>query len=165
GISVAASAAWAAATVLARKIRGVKPQKMQGLLALVAGPMLMLGSILFEPPMGPALAKATPLVWASIVWAGLVSTVLATGLLFWLVQRREAGRVTPYLLTTPVVSVLIGILFMGDVLTLQIVLGGSAVIGGVALVALAERRIKAAQARQTAQIMAEGAPATEKDAA
>jgi O-acetylserine/cysteine efflux transporter len=70
--------------------------------------------------------------------------VIATGLLFWLVQRREAGRVTPYLLATPVVSIAIGAGLMGDVLTPQILAGAAATIGGVGLVALAESRLKRA---------------------
>jgi O-acetylserine/cysteine efflux transporter len=87
------------------------------------------------------------MVWASLLWAGIVSSVLATTLLFWLVQRREAGRVTPYLLVTPVVSMLIGWGLMGDVLTPQILTGSAITMGGVALVALAERGLRAGAAK------------------
>ena len=93
------------------------------------------------------LQQATPLIWATILWAALISTVIATGLLFWLVQRREAGRVTPYLLSTPIVSIGIGVAFLGDVLTAQIVVGACATIGGVAVVALAERGLRAGASR------------------
>jgi O-acetylserine/cysteine efflux transporter len=81
--------------------------------------------------------------------------VFATGLLFWLVQRREAGRVTPYLLTTPIVSILIGWAFLGDVLTPQILAGSAVTILGVAVVSVAERRIKA----RAAPVEGEGAAA------
>ena len=66
--------------------------------------------------------------------------------MFWLVQRREAGRVTPYFLLTPLVSCTIGILFMGDRLTPQLVIGGAATMVGVALVALTEKRTTKAEA-------------------
>ena len=138
-IGALASAAWALATVVARRAAAVPPVKMQGLLSVVAFPTLALGSILFEPDPVGAIQRATPLVWACVVWAALISTVIATGLLFWLVQRREAGRVTAYLLATPVVSCAIGVGLMGDVLTPQIIAGGLATIAGVGLVALAER--------------------------
>ena len=62
--------------------------------------------------------------------------------MFWLVQRREPARVTPYMLTSPIVSCLIGVTLMGDVLTPQLVIGAVASIGGVGIVALAERRLK-----------------------
>jgi len=64
--------------------------------------------------------------------------------MFWLVQRREAGRVTPYLLATPVVSMFIGWMWMGDILTPQILTGSAIALSGVVVVALAERGLRAA---------------------
>ena len=146
-IGAAGSAAWAITTVIARRTTSIPPLKMQGLLALVALPCLAFGSALFEEGQFQAVGEADALVWAAVVWAGLVSSVLATTLVFWLVQKREAGRVTPYLLATPVVSILIGWAFMGDVLTPQILTGAALSIAGVAVVALAERGLRAGAAK------------------
>ena len=146
-VGVAASAAWAVTTVIARRTTSIPPLKMQGLLALTALPSLAFASAIFERGQVEAVLAATPLVWVSVVWAGLVSSVLATTLVFWLVQKREAGRVTPYLLATPVVSILIGWLWMGDVLTPQILAGAALSIAGVGLVALAERGLRAGAAK------------------
>lgn len=146
-VGVAGSAAWAITTVIARRTTSIPPLKMQGLLALTALPSLAFASAMFERGHLEAAQAATPLVWAAVVWAGLVSSVLATTLVFWLVQKREAGRVTPYLLATPVVSILIGWLWMGDVLTPQILTGAALSIAGVALVALAERGLRAGAAK------------------
>ncbi|WP_442880511.1 DMT family transporter [Brevundimonas sp.] len=146
-VGIAASAAWAMTTVIARRTTSIPPLKMQGLLALVALPGLAFGSAVFEEGQMQAIRDADALVWACVIWAGLVSSVLATTLVFWLVQKREAGRVTPYLLATPVVSILIGWLFMGDVLTAQILAGATLTIGGVAVVALAERGLRAGAAK------------------
>ena len=73
--------------------------------------------------------------------------MIATALLFWLVQKREAGRVTPYLLATPLVSAVIGVLFLGDVLTPQIIAGAAVAMAGVVLVALAERGLRVGAAK------------------
>lgn len=146
-VGIAAGAAWAITTVVARRTTSIPPLKMQGLLALGALPVMAFGSAVFEQGQMEAVQQATPLVWASLLWAGIVSSVLATTLLFWLVQRREAGRVTPYLLVTPVVSMLIGWAFMGDVLTPQILTGAALAMGGVAVVALAERGLRAGAAK------------------
>lgn len=146
-VGVAGSAAWAITTVIARRTTSIPPLKMQGLLALTALPSLAFASAIFERGHIEAVKAATPLVWAAVVWAGLVSSVLATTMVFWLVQRREAGRVTPYLLATPVVSILIGWLWMGDVLTPQILTGAALSIAGVALVAIAERGLRAGAAK------------------
>ncbi len=146
-VAIAAGAAWAITTVVARRTTSIPPLKMQGLLALGALPVMAFGSAVFEQGQMEAVTQATPLVWASLLWAGVVSSVLATTLLFWLVQRREAGRVTPYLLVTPVVSMLIGWGFMGDVLTPQILTGAALAMAGVAVVALAERGLRAGAAK------------------
>lgn len=142
-LGMVASAAWAIVTVVARRTTAVAPLKMQGVISLIAAPTLAAASLTFDhDPLG-GMARADWLIWACVLWAALVSTLGATCLLFWLVQRREAGRVTPYMLTTPIVSCLIGVLLLGDVLTAQIVEGAVACIGGVGLVAFAERRLKA----------------------
>lgn len=145
-IGLVAGLAWAGCTVLARRTRGVSPFTMQGLLATGTAPVMAVGSLIFERGQIEAIRSADGLVWAAVVWAGLVSSIVATGLLFWLVQKREAGRVTPYLLATPLVSCVIGVSFLGDVLTPQIITGGLIAMAGVALVALAERGLRSGAA-------------------
>jgi O-acetylserine/cysteine efflux transporter len=141
-----ASLVWAGATLAARRA-AMPPLKLQALLSVTAAPILFSGSVVLEPGWDEALREAGTLTWACMLWASLVSTVAATGLLFWLVQKREAGRVTPYLLLTPVCSIAIGAGFLGDVLTAQIMIGSAVVIGGIALVTLAERGLRAGASR------------------
>ena len=47
----------------------------------------------------------------------------------------------PYFLMTPLVSAVISVLFMGEIVTWQVAMGGAATLAGVALVALSERRL------------------------
>ncbi len=145
-LMVFAGACWAVATVLVRKTPGIKPLKMQGMTALVAAPALLAMSFVFETGQIEKAKAAPPIAWLCVLFAGLISTIGASALLFWLVQRREAGRVTPYFLLTPLVSCSIGIVFLGDRLTPQLLIGGGATMVGVALVALTEKRAKAAEA-------------------
>jgi len=143
---VFAGACWAVATVLVRKTPGIKPLKMQGMTALLAAPILLALSFIFETGQVERMRAAPPIAWVAVMFAAVVSTVGASALLFWLVQRREAGRVTPYFLLTPLVSCTIGILFLGDKLTPQLLIGGGATMVGVALVALTEKRMKPEEA-------------------
>lgn len=140
GIGVLASALWALGTVLVRRSPAVTPLKMQALTSLVAAPILLIASFTFEDDIVGKVMTAGWLVWGTVVFAAFASTVGATALLFWLVQRREPGRVTPWFLLTPLLSCGIGIGLMGDHMTLQLALGGGATLVGVALVALSERR-------------------------
>jgi O-acetylserine/cysteine efflux transporter len=146
-VGIGAACAWALTTVVARRTTSIPPLKMQGMLSLFTLPSLAFASAVFERGQWEAIQRADALVWACVIWAGLVSSVMATTLVFWLVQKREAGRVTPYLLATPVVSILIGWGFMGDVLTVQILTGATLTMGGVAIVAIAERGLRAGAAK------------------
>ncbi len=142
-VAVLASALWAFAMVLVRRAPTLKPLKMQGLTSLAGAPVLLLASLAFEPgSVDRALAAPAP-IWALVAFAALASTVGATALLFWLIQRHEAGRVTPWFLLTPLVSCAIGVGLLGDSLTPQLLIGGAASMVGVALVALSERRVAA----------------------
>lgn len=151
GIGVLASALWALGTVMVRRSPAVTPLKMQAMTSAVAAPILLALSFTFEPGGVGKLVTAGWLVWGTVLFAALASTVGATALLFWLVQRREPGRVTPWFLLTPLVPCAIGIGLMGDHMTLQLALGGGATLVGVALVALSERRAAAVRAAEAQQ--------------
>ncbi len=143
-VGLVASTFWALGTVLVRRMPGVRALKVQACVSLVAAPTLLILAFLTEPHLVEKSRAAGVFVWSSVVYAGLVSSVVATVALFWLVQRREAGRFTPYLLTTPLVSSIFGVTMFGDVITPRLLAGAAATLGGVALVALAERRRSAA---------------------
>ena len=144
-VGFVASILWALGTVLVRRLPGIRALKVQGCVSLITAPSLLLAAWLTEPGLVEEVRHASLLIWLSIAFAGLVSSVGATVALFWLVQRREAGRFTPYLLTTPLVTSILGVAFFGDVLDARLIVGGLGTLGGVTLVALASLRPKVAE--------------------
>lgn len=146
-VGAIAASAWGLVTVIARRTRSIPPLKMQGILALTALPAMLLGTAMFETGQWQAIQNASMMVWWSLLWAGLVSSVLATSVVFWLVQKRETGRITPYLLGAPLVSIFIGWMWLGDTLTPQILTGVTMTLIGVVIVALAERGLRAGAAK------------------
>jgi O-acetylserine/cysteine efflux transporter len=116
---------------------------MQAWLALATAPTMAVGSLAFERGHAEAAANAHWSVWAFIAFGAIVSSLVANAFMFRLVQKYEVSRTTPYLLLSPVISFLLAALILGDRITPQIMLGAAATMGGVALVALAERRFKA----------------------
>lgn len=141
-IGLGASTVWALGTVLVRRMPPVKPLKLQALVSLVAAPVLLSASFATEPHVIESARHASIWIWLSVVFAGVVSTVGASALLFWLVQRRETGRITPYLLATPLITAVLGVTLFGDELNARLIIGGLASMAGVAIVALSERRRK-----------------------
>lgn len=139
-LGVLASVFWGLGAVMVRKLPAIRPLKIQALASLVSAPVLLAGSLIFEPH-GLEAARAAPwTAWAAVCFGGVASTIGATALLFWLVQRHETGRVTGYMLSTPVVTCLLGVLVFGDHLTPRLLAGGALTMVGVGLVALSERR-------------------------
>lgn len=140
-VGVAASICWALGTILVRQVPGIKPLKLQGLTALLSAPLMFAVAFGTEKDIGPSVLSAPMMVWVCVVWAAVLSTVGATAMMFWLVQRREPARIMSYFLMTPLVSAVISVLFMGEIISWQVAMGGVATLAGVALVALSERRL------------------------
>jgi len=140
-VGVAASICWALGTILVRQVPGIRALKLQGLTALLSAPLMIAVAFGTEKNIVPSVVAAPMMVWVCVVWAAVLSTVGATAIMFWLVQRREPGRIMPYFLMTPLVSAVISVLFMGEIITWQVAMGGAATLAGVALVALSERRM------------------------
>jgi O-acetylserine/cysteine efflux transporter len=139
-VAVTASVCWAVGTVLVRRLPTVHPLAIQGYGALFSAPLLLGGSFAVEPHAITAAAHAPALAWAAIAFGAIASTLGASALLFWLLQRHETGRVTGYLLGTPLITCVLGVALFGDVLTPRLIFGGLMTMVGVGLVAMAERR-------------------------
>jgi O-acetylserine/cysteine efflux transporter len=123
-------------TVLMRPLKGLGMVSQQGWTALI-GLLPLLGlSVVFEPDGFNALREASWIGWGGAVYAALFSSLLGHGLYYALVQRHPIAQVTPWLLLTPVLAVVLGLLFYGDQPGPQLWIGGAMVLGGVLLIAL-----------------------------
>lgn len=128
---------WAFGQVFVRGIRGMSGLSVTAWVAILAAPQLFLLSALFETGQIAALHSAGAGVWGAALYLGLVMTALGYFLWNSLLLRHEVGRVAPFLLLLPVFSVLGGIAFLGETLTLSRLAGGAVVLSGVALITLA----------------------------
>ena len=123
-------------TVLMRPLKGLDMVSQQGWTAII-GLLPLLGvSALLEPGGFTALRAASWIGWGGAVYAALGSSLLGHGLYYALVQRHPIAQVTPWLLLTPVLAVVLGLLFYGDRPGPQLWIGGAMVLGGVLLIAL-----------------------------
>lgn len=138
-----ASVIYGAGAAMMRRVAPMKALSMQAWVAAATAPAMAVGSAIGERGQVEAVQTASWVVWAAILFGALVSSVLASTMLFRLVQKYEVSRTTPYLLLSPAFSFVLAGLLLGDDITFQIVLGAAITMGGVALVALSERRLKA----------------------
>ena len=123
-------------TVLMRPLKGLGMVSQQGWTAIIGLLPLLALSAAFEPGGFTALREASWIGWGGAVYAALFSSLLGHGLYYALVQRHPIAQVTPWLLLTPVLAVVLGLLFYGDHPGPQLWIGGAMVLGGVLLIAL-----------------------------
>jgi drug/metabolite transporter (DMT)-like permease len=134
----------AAATVLA-----VPAGRRYSGLTITAGGSAW-GALLLAPAaFAAAAATGGPRAWTSpgclfsILYLAVAGTVVAYSLLYNALHRVEAGRAAAFLYLQPVVGALLGILWLGEAVTLQAVLGGGLVLVGVVLTTRGQRGVAA----------------------
>ena len=111
-------------------------------LVLVYGPLTVvaLGGVIGAVSMTPAAAwEGFAAHWSLEVWASLLALAIGCGAgAYWLwwyaAQHMPLSRAGVFLYLTPVVSTLLGILVLGEPLTVATAAGAGLVLGGLALV-------------------------------
>lgn len=131
-VAVASSLAWAVGTVYFKAVQNQVPMFWAVAVPFVVGGLLLTG-------LGLVVEAPTSITWTAsfvtaLLYASLVGTALAWFLWLELIRSGEASRASAYVFLVPLVAVLIGTVFLGETLTLPLLLGGALVIGGIVLV-------------------------------
>ena len=135
-----AAAVMAVAAILMRRLVGVGVFNLQGWIALLSTSVLFLLTSAFEFHSLPALRHIPIEQYWSPVYSAIGATIIGHGSLYYLLQRYEVNHVAPFITLSSLFAVVFGITFMGDVLTMKIVIGGSLTLLGVTVIALRNAR-------------------------
>lgn len=123
--------AWALGQLMVRKLDGIDGLTIAGWVAIFAAPQLFAMSAAFETNQLEAIRSAGWVVWAAVIYLSIVMTVIGYGMWYTLLRRHEIGTVAPFLLLMPVFSVIGGVVFLGEMLTLTTIAGGAVIVLGV----------------------------------
>lgn len=144
-----ASLAIAVSNILISRMRGrVAPMTLQAWIALVATPSLLALSLLFEQGQWEAVKEADWLLWSTPVYSAIGSSLIGHGIVSYLLGRYPVSTVTPLMLLTPLLAVVLGVLIWGDVLTPPLIAGGIMTVLGVTIIVLRSAK-RVHQARET----------------
>ncbi len=132
---------WAVGQVMFRRLGQSHDEPLSGMTAIAwisvfCAPQLFLISLTLEGNPVPAVLSADWTVWAAVLYLGVCMTALAYSCWYHVLGKYEAGTVGPFLLLTPVASVLGGAVFLGESVTREILFGGAILIAGVALLVI-----------------------------
>jgi O-acetylserine/cysteine efflux transporter len=126
--------------ILMRQLNDVGVFELQGWIALFSWPVLFVLSLLIEGNSWHLAQDAQLIAWGSVVFTALFSTLVAHAGLYYLLQRYEVNLVSPLILMTPVMTAILGLVFLDDILTTQMIGGGLIALCGIALVSVRERQ-------------------------
>jgi O-acetylserine/cysteine efflux transporter len=130
----------AVGTIFMRQVRGVPVYDMQAWLSLLAWPPLLIVSLMLEgSPVGP-IQTADWVVWAGLAWVVFGTSLIGHAAYYWIMQRHEVGLTAPFMLLAPILGAAGGAVFLGDLITWRMVVGGALTLAGVLIITLREGR-------------------------
>ena len=131
-LALTASMCWAAGAVLARLSLLHLRSSTGTVISLIAGVAVVMSLVLifFRDYVGDL--SGTIFLWFAL--AGVLQSLLGRFLNYSSVQRIGVSRALPIIGAAPLFATLFAVLFTGEQLTLPLLAGTTAIIGGVALI-------------------------------
>ncbi len=137
GIIVAALATAHAGVLIKAGGTHIEPSVLAGVQMAGGCIPLLLGGALLEG--NPFHFHWTSIAWATLGYLTILGSVVAFLMYYWLIRHTEVTWVLMIPLVTPLVAVAFGVVFVGETVGWHTALGGTAIIGGVALALLPRR--------------------------
>ena len=125
--------AFSTGTILVRRLRGVAVFNLQGWIALIAAPQLLVISLIVESGQIESLRTADWPSIGSLVYVALLSTLIGHVGWFYLLRHYPVSLISPFLLLTPIFGVIGGVVLLHDAVTWELGVGGALTITGVAI--------------------------------
>jgi O-acetylserine/cysteine efflux transporter len=124
-----------------KKLHGFSPLELQAWISWLSLPVLLVLSLEFERPDLSVLAHVSLGAWGALLYTAIAASLVAHTTYFYLVQRYPVTSVAPVTTLSPVFSVVLCVLFLGEVLSVRLVVGGLCTLAGVAIITLREKHI------------------------
>ena len=134
--------AWSLGQIMIKMMRVSGGFSLISSVAVFAAPQLFIASYLLEDNQIDQIITASPAAWAAIVYLGLVMTALGYAMWYRLLGLYDVNMVMPFLLLLPVASVVGGYLFLDEILTTKIAIGGLLALAGVAIITVRIKQSK-----------------------
>ena len=130
GLCLLSAVMWSVGSVLSARLRMPDDTFAATTYEMLAGGLIML-------PVGlTSVGSASPSTGSILAWLYLVTigSVVGYTAYTWLLANAPLGTVSTYAYVNPVIAILLGVLFRGETLTTQILIGAAIVVASVAVV-------------------------------
>lgn len=134
-LMLASALSWGAGNLLAKKCSTVDPISLAVWASLVASPMVLLLSLIFEGPekVAYSLIHISSLSAAAICYLSYLSTFFAYCAWGWLIRRLPLSTVAPLSLLVPIFGILSCVLILNEPLPLWKIIASMLVIFGLCM--------------------------------
>jgi O-acetylserine/cysteine efflux transporter len=142
-LTLMAALAWGMANIVSRRAKTADPIAFIAWSSAAAPPVLILGSLVFEPGALTGIAALGAadlwtLAWATFVLA-IPTTVVAFAIWVWLLRTYQAAIVMPFALLVPIFGFGGAAIFLGERWSLGVGVGAVLVLAGLAINILGDR--------------------------
>jgi len=137
---IAAALAFAVGTIVTKRVAlKHNPMAMNGWVALIAAPELLLVSRILEGGQWGTVSDAGALAWGAVLYTAISGGLIGFGLWFWLLKRHPVQRLAPFTVLVPVFAIAVSQALLHESLSPSLIFGGVLVIAGVVL---CQRRVR-----------------------
>ena len=134
---IGAALVWATANVQVKALGDAfDALQLNGYIAILAAPQLLIVSFLLEGNQWPQVLNASWVGWAALLFQAVIVAIFSYIIWYNMMRRYPVNQVMPFTLLLPMIGVLSGHLLLDEVITWQMLLGGLATLAGVAIVVI-----------------------------
>jgi O-acetylserine/cysteine efflux transporter len=146
---IAAALVWAAGNIQVKALGdSVDAVQLNGWIAILAAPQLLVASWLIEGPHWQAVVDATLIGWGALLFQAVVIAIFTYWIWYNMMRRYPVNQVMPFTLLLPMIGVAAGAIMRDEPVTWQMIVGGLATVAGVGIIVL-RRPAVAAPATKT----------------
>lgn len=143
GAAFMAAAAFVGALglIAVKKLPPIEPLQFQAWVAVLGGPLLLVGSLVVDGDPRPQIVAASATEWGAVLYTALASSLFAHTAYFVLLRRYPVTSVAPLTVLSPLFAVVFGVLLLGEQLSVRVALGGAITLLGVVIITIREKRL------------------------
>lgn len=144
---LAGTASWGLGQALIKRHARDAFRQLIGATYLLAAPQLLIVSLAVEGNHLQLLGSGSAYEWFGVIFLGIGSFVLAYLIWYWLLERNRMDQVAPFALLMPLVGMFNGVVFFGETLTLDFMIGSALVLSGLVITLVPHKKILSQEIR------------------
>ncbi|MEZ0538874.1 EamA family transporter [Fibrella arboris] len=130
---------WAVGTLLTPRLRQPDQTLASGMQMLLGGIFLMIVSLAFEPAQVLSILHAPAKALGSMLYLVIFGSIIGFSAYAWLARHAPPALLATYAFVNPIIAVLLGVTFAGEVFSARSLIGAGVALVGVTLMTLGRR--------------------------